>query len=159
MVNELTTNEQGTCTIEGVEEGSLTLTITKEGYVEKTETINVTEDTSIDITLVEEEIEEPEEVESRDVDFSVTDSDNQAISGARITLTNTATNETKQNGNGGTGSSGGSKVNLDYGTYDVTVTKTDYSDTTFSLTVDETLSVDGENASIENNSVVVILNE
>ena len=155
MVNETTTNEQGTCTFE-VEEGTVEITVSKEGFVEKTETINVTSDATVDIIL-EEEVEE---VENRTVEFTVQDSEEQGISGARITLTNTTTNEETTNANGGTGSSGGSNINLDYGTYDVTVTKTDYADATFSLVVGEELTVDGSDAVIsQQGKVVVTLNE
>jgi len=151
MVNETTTNEQGTCTFE-VEEGTVEITVSKEGFVEKTETINVTSDATVDITL-EEEVEE---VENRTVEFTVQDSEEQGISGARITLTNTTTNVETTNANGGTGSSGGSNVTLDYGTYNVSVTKEDYTDVTFTLIVDEELTVDGEGVALNQQGRVVI---
>lgn len=154
MVNETTTNEQGTCTFE-VEEGTVEITVSKEGFVETTETINVAEDKTVDIVLQEESVEE--ELESRTVEFTVQDSEEQGISGARITLTNTTTDVETTNSNGGTGSSGGSAINnLDYGTYTVSVTKADYLDATFTLTVADELSVDGDDVSINNQGKVVV---
>lgn len=157
MVNEKVTNEDGTCTIEGVEKGTLTINVSKEGFVEASQTINVTSDATVNFTLEEDE---EEEIENRIVEFSVRDSEETGISGARITLTNAATNETSTNANGGTGSSGGSNITLDYGTYNVTVTKTDYVDATFELDVDAELTVNGENVSINaQGKVVVVLTE
>jgi hypothetical protein len=156
MVNETTTNEQGTCTFEA-DEGTVEITVSKEGFVDKTETINVTDDTTVNITLEAQTIEDDEEeVESRTVEFTVQDSEEQGISGARITLTNTDTSVETTNANGGTGSSGGSNVTLDYGTYNVSVTKENYTDATFTLTVDEELTVDGEGVALNQQGRVVI---
>lgn len=155
MVNEGTTNEQGTYTIKDVPKGSVTITVSKEGYVESSQTLNVSEATSVNFTL---EAQEQEEVQTRTVDFTVQDSNEEGISGARITLTNTTTEEETTNANGGTGSSGGSSITeLSYGDYTVSVTKADYTDATFSLTVGEELSVTGTGATISNGRVVVTL--
>lgn len=158
MVNEGTTNEQGTYTIKDVPKGSVTITVSKEGYVESSQTLNVTEATSVNFTLEAQKQEEEEEVQTRTVDFTVQDSNEEGISGARITLTNTTTEEETTNANGGTGSSGGSSITeLSYGDYTVSVTKADYTDATFSLTVGEELSVTGTGATISNGRVVVTL--
>lgn len=156
MVNEGTTNEQGSYIIEDVAEGSLTITVTKEGFMESSQTIDVSSDTSVDFILEEETIED--EPVTRTVDFTVQDNSEQGISGARITLTNTATDEETTNSNGGTGSSGGSSVTeVAYGEYNVTVTKDTYTDATFTLTVGEELSVTGNGATVTNGRVVVTL--
>ena len=158
MVNEGITNEQGSYIIEDVEKGSLTITVSKDGFIDSSQTIDVTGDISVDFTLEEETVEE--ELDTRTVEFTVQDSEEQGISGARITLTNTTTDEVKTNANGGTGSSGGSSINeLSYGTYDVSVTKADYTEATFSLIVDEELSVTGTGAAITNDRVIVTLTQ
>ena len=127
MVNTLTTDENGSCTITDVS-GEITVTVTKEGYKSATETLNVSKDETLNIVL--------EELLYGDVSFTVQDSEEQGISGARITLTNTETEEVKQNGNGGTGSSGGSTISeLAYGEYTVSVTCDGYEDYTGTLTV------------------------
>ena len=134
MVNSLTTDENGSCTITEVS-GELTITVTKEGYATATETLTVSKDETVNIVL--------EALQYGDVSFTVQDSEEQGISGARITLTNTETNETSQNGNGGTGSSGGSTIsNLLYGTYSVTITCDGYEDYTGTLTVDSASSTE-----------------
>lgn len=156
MVNEGTTNEQGSYTIEDVAKGSLTITVNKEGFVESSQTINVTSDTTVNFTLEEESVEE--EPVTRTVDFTVQDNSEQGISGARITLTDTTTNEETTNSNGGTGSSGGSSITgVAYGEYTVTVTKDTYTDATFTLTVGEELSATGDGATVTNDRVVVTL--
>lgn len=127
MVNTLTTDENGSCTITDVS-GEITITVTKEGYKSATETLNVSKDETLNIVL--------EELLYGDVSFTVQDSEEQGISGARITLTNTETEEVKQNGNGGTGSSGGSTISeLAYGDYTVSVTCDGYEEYTGTLTV------------------------
>lgn len=127
MVNNLTTDENGSCTITDVS-GEITVTVTKEGYKSATETLNVSKDETLNIVL--------EELLYGDVSFTVQDSEEQGISGARITLTNTETEEVKQNGNGGTGSSGGSTISeLAYGEYTVSVTCDGYEEYTGTLTV------------------------
>lgn len=128
MVNNLTTDENGSCTITDVS-GEITITVTKEGYKSATETLTVSKDETVDIVL--------EELLYGVVSFTVQDSEEQGISGARITLTNTETEEVKQNGNGGTGSSGGSTISeLAYGEYTVSVTCEGYEEYTGTLTVD-----------------------
>ena len=128
MVNNLTTDENGSCTITGVS-GEITITVTKEGYKDATETLTVSKDETVDIVL--------EELLYGVVSFTVQDSEEQGITGARITLTNTETEEVKQNGNGGTGSSGGSTISqLVYGEYTVSVTCEGYEEYTGTLTVD-----------------------
>ena len=89
MVNEGTTNEQGSYTIEDVAKGSLTITVNKEGFSSSSQTISVTSDTTVNFILEEESIEE--EPVTRTVDFTVQDNSEQGISGARITLTDTTT--------------------------------------------------------------------
>ena len=134
MVNTLTTDENGSCTITDVT-GEITITVTKEGYKSATETLNVSKDETLNIVL--------EELLYGDVSFTVQDSEEQGISGARITLTNTETEEVKQNGNGGTGSSGGSTISeLAYGEYTVSVTCDGYEDYTGTLTVDSVSSTE-----------------
>ena len=134
MVNTLTTDENGSCTITDVT-GEITITVTKEGYKSATETLNVSKDETLKIVL--------EELLYGDVSFTVQDSEEQGISGARITLTNTETEEVKQNGNGGTGSSGGSTISeLAYGEYTVSVTCDGYEDYTGTLTVDSVSSTE-----------------
>ena len=156
MVNEGLTNENGVYTIENVAKGSLTITVNKEGFVEASQTINVTSDTTVNFALEEASIEE--EPVTRTVDFTVQDNSEQGISGARITLTNATTNEETTNSNGGTGSSGGSSItSVAYGEYPVTVTKDTYTDATFTLTVGEELSVTGTGATVTSDRVVVTL--
>ena len=141
MVNSLTTNEQGTCTITGIEAGSLTINVSKEGYVSASETINVTKDETVDITLTLAQQEEEEPTGS--VHFTIQDSESQGIANARITLTDSVTNTEYQNGNGGTGSSGGSTISdLPYGTYSVLVTCTGYEDATDEVTIDSETQVE-----------------
>ena len=155
MVNEGTTNEQGSYIIEDVAKGSLTITVNKEGFVESSQTIDVTSDTTVNFTLEEESNEEPV---TRTVDFTIQDNSEQGISGARITLNDTTTNEETTNSNGGTGSSGGSSITgVAYGEYTVTVTKDTYTDATFTLTVGEELSVTGDGATVTSDRVVVTL--
>ena len=116
MVNEKYTDEQGACTITGVAP-----TVTN-----KDETVNVTLETA---TI--------EETLYGSVKFTIQDSSENGIADARITLTNTSTNEEYQNGNGGTGTSGGSTIsNLPYGTYSILVTCTGYEDATDEITID-----------------------
>lgn len=140
MVNELTTNEQGTCTITGVEAGSLTINVSKEGYVSANETINVTKDETVTITLAEAQVDEEP---TGSIKFIVQDSESQPVQNARITLTDSATNTEYQNGNGGTGSSGGSTIsNLPYGTYSILVTCEGYEDATDEVTVDSETQIE-----------------
>ena len=71
------------------------------------------------------------------VKFTIQDSDEYGIANARITLTNTNTNKVYQNGNGGTGSSGGSTISkLPYGTYSISVTCEGYNGATDEITID-----------------------
>ena len=132
MVNELFTNEEGTCTITDVEKGEITITVTKTGYSTDTKTVNVEEDTVLEFTINKL---------TRTVSFTIKDTDDEAVSGAYITLTSTDDETvTYANGNGGTGSSGGSSItNVAYGEYDVLITK-DEKEMTFPLVVDEALS-------------------
>lgn len=152
MVNEGLTNENGAYTIEDVAKGSLTITVSKEGFKQSSKTIDVSENTSVEFVL------EEETVDTRSVDFTIQDSEEEGISGARIRLVNAETEEETTNANGGTGSSGGSSINeLAYGNYNVTVTKEDYADVTFTLTVGEELAVSGDGAEIISNKVVVTM--
>ena len=152
MVNEGLTNENGAYTIEDVAKGSLTITVSKEGFKQSSKTIDVSENTSVEFVL------EEETVDTRSVDFTIQDSEEEGISGARIRLVNAETEEETTNANGGTGSSGGSSINdLAYGNYNVTVTKEDYVDVTFNLTVGEELAVSGDGAEIISNRVVVTM--
>lgn len=152
MVNEGLTNENGVYTIEDVAKGSLTITVSKEGFKQSSKTIDVSENTSVAFVLEEETID------TRSVDFTIQDSEEEGISGARIRLVNAETEEETTNANGGTGSSGGSSINeLAYGNYNVTVTKEDYADVTFTLTVGEELAVSGNGAEIISNRVVVTM--
>lgn len=152
MVNEGLTDENGAYTIEDVAKGSLTITVSKEGFKQSSKTIDVSENTSVEFVL------EEETVDTRSVDFTIQDSEEEGISGARIRLVNAETEEETTNANGGTGSSGGSSINgLAYGNYNVTVTKEDYADVTFNLTVGEELAVSGDGAEIISNRVVVTM--
>lgn len=152
MVNEGLTDENGAYTIEDVAKGSLTITVSKEGFKQSSKTIDVSENTSVEFVL------EEETVDTRSVDFTIQDSEEEGISGARIRLVNAETEEETTNANGGTGSSGGSSINeLVYGNYNVTVTKEDYADVTFNLTVGEELAVSGDGAEIISNRVVVTM--
>ena len=138
MVNSLTTNEQGTCTITDVEAGSLTINVSKEGYVSAEQTITVSKDETVTVTLVATQQEETvEEEPTGSVKFTIQDSEENGVANARITLTNTTTETQYQNGNGGTGSSGGSTIsNLPYGTYSISVTCDGYEDATDEITID-----------------------
>lgn len=135
MVNEQYTTEQGVCTITGVAPGTYTLNITKEGFVSAEETVTVTnKDETVNIVLVEETVEEEE---YGSIKFTIQDSSEQGIANARITLTNKTTNVEFQNGNGGTGSSGGSTIsNLPFGEYDILVTCENYENATDEITID-----------------------
>ena len=59
MVNEQTTNSDGTCTLTDVS-GEITITVTKERYQDTETTLTVTEDTTVTIEL--------EEVDDMDID-------------------------------------------------------------------------------------------
>ena len=159
MVNSLTTDENGTCTILDAT-GELTITVSKEGYTTKETSITVTEDMTLTIQLEEEDDSDLTDT-LRNVRFTVKDGEGSGISEASINLVNTENSEiTFANSNGGTGSSGGATIrNVSYGSYNVTVAKGTM-EATFTLTVDETLAVtSGEDATITNNGVVVVLTE
>ena len=151
MVNELFTNEEGTCTITDVEKGELTITVTKTGYSTDTKTVNVEEDTTLEFTINKL---------TRTVSFTIKDTDDQAVTGAYITLTSTDDETvTFTNGNGGTGSSGGSNIiNVAYGTYNVVITK-DEKEMTFPLVVDEELSSSSNDVVISDKVTVTFKGE
>lgn len=147
MVNETITDENGTCTITG--SGELTVTVTKTGYSTDTKTVNVEEDTTLSFTINRL---------SRTVSFTIQNSTEEAISGAYITLANSDDETlTYANGNGGTGSSGGSNLsNVAYGTYNgkITYEEEEYM---FILTVDEKLSSSSENVEIASDKAVITI--
>lgn len=151
MVNELFTNEEGTCTITDVEKGELTITVTKTGYTTDTKTVNVEQDAELEFTINRL---------TRTISFTIKDTDDEAVSGAYITLTG-ADDETLTyaNGNGGTGSSGGSSItNVAYGTYNVAITK-DEKEMTFPLVVDEELSSSSNDVVISDKVTVTFKGE
>lgn len=131
MVNQTTTDENGTCTITGVKKGSLKINISKEGYQSTTKTINISKNTTLDITL-EKTIEEPIE-ETRNISFTILNKkDNTPINGASVTINDT----TKT-----TGSAGGCTFkNINDGKINVTITKGEY-------TQNETITVSEESTS------------
>ncbi len=163
MVNETFTDENGTCTITGVEKGSdLTLTISKEGFKEATETItNVGDNQSLNISLEADTETDNEDLVTRNVKFTVQREDEEKVRGVRITLSNTSTEEEFVNGNGGTGSSGGSELSdVPYGEYNVALTIDEEVVSSFGLTVDETLSLGvGTGVTISNDEVIVTLTD
>lgn len=160
MVNEQTTNSDGTCTLTDVS-GEITITVTKEGYQDTETTLTVTEDTTVTIEL--EEVDDMDLTDTtRNVKFNVEDGEGEKVSGASITLVDKEdSTHTVTSSNGGTGLRGGATLrDVEYGTYDVTVSK-ENDETTFELTVGEQLSVTGEgatvNATANSETVAVIL--
>ena len=151
MVNELFTNEEGTCTITDGEKGELTITVTKTGYTTDTKTVNVEEDTTLEFTINKL---------TRTVSFTIKDTNDEAVTGAYITLTSTDDETvTFTNGNGGTGSSGGSSLsNVAYGTYNVVITK-DEMEMTFPLVVDEALSSSSKDVEATDKVTVIFKGE
>lgn len=147
MVNEQTTSSDGTCTLNGVS-GEITITVTKEGYQDTETTLTVTEDTTVTIEL--EEVDDMDLTDNtRNVKFNVEDGEGEKVSGASITLVDKEdSTHTINSSNGGTGLRGGATLrDVEYGTYDVTVSK-ESDEVTFELTVDETLSVNGDSATV-----------
>ena len=158
MVNELTTDSEGKCTITDVD-GDITITVTKEGYEEYTGEINVSEDTELNIILIEKDDEDLTDT-LRNVKFKVQDEDEAGISGASISLENSEDSSIiYSSSNGGTGPRGGATIrDVSYGTYEATVTKEEMT-ASFIIEVDETLTVTGENATVQStaNSETVIV--
>lgn len=130
MVNNLTTNENGTCTITGVSKGSLTITVSKEGYVDATETINVTKNETINIVLEEETEETP--VTSRLVSFSVNDGAEPTPNGiGDVTIViDDGISKT-------TGGAGGCTQELTDGEHTIVISKEGYETKTETITVSE----------------------
>lgn len=159
MVNELTTGDDGTCTIPDVT-GEIIITVSKEGYQSVTTPITVTEDMEVTIALIDEDDTDLTDT-LRNVRFTVQDDEENGIGEASINLVNSEDSTiTFANSNGGTGPRGGATIrDVNYGTYEVTVAKGTM-EVTFTLNVDETLEVvSGETATISNNGVVVTLTE
>ena len=161
MVNELTTDENGTCTITGVD-GEITITVTKEGYEEYSQEVNVSEDTSLNIILVEKDDEDLTDT-LRNVKFKVQDEEESGIIGASINLVNSGDSSiTYSSSNGGTGPRGGATIrDVGYGTYTATVTKEELT-ASFTIEVGASLNVTGETATVQSSAnsetVVVTLN-
>lgn len=158
MVNEQTTSSDGTCTISDVS-GEITITVTKEGYQDTEKTLTVTEDTTVTIEL--EEVDDMDLTDTtRNVKFSVEDGEGEKVSGASINLVDKAdSTNTFTSSNGGTGLRGGATLrDVEYGTYDVTVSK-ESDETAFELTVGNELSVSGDSATVvatSNSETVVV---
>jgi hypothetical protein len=126
MVNNLTTDANGTCTITNVKKGSLTVTVSKEGYVDASKTINVTSDTTVNFTLEEEQ----PQITSRLVNFTVNDGTT-AIGSATVVIDNDTENAKT------TGGAGGCTATLTDGEHTIKVSKEGYVTKTETITVSE----------------------
>ena len=117
-----TTDSDGECTFQDIEEGTVSVTVTKEGYTTKTESITVDSDhTSFTISLTATE-------STRNISFTINDGNN-GVEGAVVTIGEST---------GTTGSQGGCTLqNVTDGEHTVTVTADGYNDYTGTITVSE----------------------
>lgn len=126
MVNNLTTDENGTCTITNIKKGSLTVTVSKEGYITVNKTINVTGNKTVNITL---EKEQPQ-ITTRSVSFTVNDGTD-AISSASVVIDGDSEHPKT------TGGAGGCTASLSDGEHTIIVSKEGFITKTQTITVSE----------------------